>query len=174
MLQTKVEVSEDLNPQETTEWLESLEEVIDEVGPDRAAFLLRQLNERASQYGVTAPLRLNTAYVNSIPKDEEVPYPGDRELERKIKNFARWNALAMVVKANKNDDNIGGHISTYASLATLVEVGQNHFFHGSYGNQPGACMLELFSKAASRKSTSKISATNCAIIPGSRRIRTRG
>ncbi|MDZ4801765.1 MAG: pyruvate dehydrogenase (acetyl-transferring), homodimeric type [Bryobacteraceae bacterium] len=129
--------SEDLNPQETNEWLESLDEVIDEAGPDRASYLLQRLNQRAAEFGVTAPLRLNTPYVNTIPTHQEVPYPGNRELERNLKNYIRWNALAMVVRANKYDDNIGGHISTYASLATLVEVGQNHFFHGSYGNQPG-------------------------------------
>src|SRR3954454_6917068 len=129
--------SEDLNPQETNEWIESLDEVIDEAGPDRASYLLQRLNQRAAEFGVTAPLRLNTPYVNTIPKEEEVPYPGDRTIERQIKNFIRWNALAMVVRANKYDDNIGGHISTYASLATLIEVGQNWFFHGSYDDQPG-------------------------------------
>ncbi len=129
--------SEDLNPQETNEWIESLDEVIDEGGPDRASYLLQRLNQRAAEFGVTAPLRLNTPYVNSIPRDEEVPYPGNREIERLIKNFIRWNALAMVVRANKYDDNIGGHISTYASLATLIEVGQNWFFHGSYDGEPG-------------------------------------
>jgi pyruvate dehydrogenase E1 component len=137
MLKQRTEASEDLNPQETGEWLESLDEVIDEGGPDRASYLLQRLNQRAAEFGVTAPLRLNTPYVNTIPVDEEVPYPGNRELERHIKNYVRWNALAMVVRANKNDDNIGGHISTYASLATLVEVGQNHFFHASYDGEPG-------------------------------------
>jgi len=137
MLKQKTEASEDLNPLETTEWIESLDEVIDEAGPDRASYLLQRLNERAAEFGVTAPLRLNTAYINTIPKEEEVPYPGDREIERHIKNYIRWNALAMVVRANKYDDNIGGHLSTYASLATLVEVGQNHFFHASYDSQPG-------------------------------------
>jgi pyruvate dehydrogenase E1 component len=137
MLKTKTEASEDLNPQETGEWIESLDQVIDEAGPDRAAYLLQRLNNRAAEFGVTAPLKLVTPYVNSIPSDEELPYPGDRELERHIKNYIRWNALAMVVRANKYDDNIGGHISTYASLATLIEVGQNHFFHASYGDQPG-------------------------------------
>src|SRR5688572_21967306 len=137
MLKHKTEASEDLNPLETGEWLDSLDEVIDEGGPDRASYLLQRLNQRAAEFGVTAPLRLSTPYVNTIPVDEELPYPGNRELERSIKNYIRWNALAMVVRANKNDENIGGHISTYASLATLVEVGQNHFFHGSYGDEPG-------------------------------------
>jgi pyruvate dehydrogenase E1 component len=133
----KLEASEDLNPQETSEWLDSLDEVIDEGGPDRATYLLQRLNDRAAEFGVTAPLKLVTPYINTIPVEQEKPYPGDRKLERTIKNYIRWNALSMVVKANKNDDNIGGHISTYASLATLIEVGQNHFFHGSYDGQPG-------------------------------------
>src|SRR5689334_23266228 len=137
MLKTKTEASEDLNPQETIEWIDSLEQVIDEEGPDRASYLLQALNERAAEFGVTAPLKLVTPYINTIPREEEEPYPGDRAIERRIKNYVRWNALAMVVRANKTDDNIGGHISTYASLATLVEVGQNHFFHGSYDGQPG-------------------------------------
>src|SRR5918992_4039493 len=137
MLQTKTEASEDLNSQETSEWLESLDQVIDEAGPDRASYLLQRLNERAAEFGITAPLKLITPYINSIPKDEEVRYPGDRQIERLIKNYVRYNALAMGVRANKYDDNIGGHISTYASLATLVEVGQNHFFRASYGDQPG-------------------------------------
>ena len=83
------------------------------------------------------PLRWNTPYINTIPPEEEVAYPGNRKLERNIKSLVRWNAVAMVVRANKYDPNIGGHLATYASLATLLEVGYNHFFHGSYGNQPG-------------------------------------
>jgi pyruvate dehydrogenase E1 component len=137
MLKTKVDAPEDLNPQETAEWLESLDEIIDAVGPDRASYLLQRLNTRAAEFGVTAPLKLNTPYINSIPVEDQVPYPGDRNLERRIKNLVRWNALAMVVRANKYDDNIGGHISTYSSLATLIEVGQNHFFRATHGDQPG-------------------------------------
>ncbi|HYZ87579.1 MAG TPA: pyruvate dehydrogenase (acetyl-transferring), homodimeric type, partial [Bryobacteraceae bacterium] len=137
MLKTKSEYSEDLNPQETGEWLESLDEVIDAAGPDRAQFILQRLSERASEFGISPAGKINTPYRNTIPVEQEVPMPGDRFLERRIKNLVRWNALAMVVRANKYDDNIGGHISTYASLATLVEVGQNHYFHGSYGDQPG-------------------------------------
>jgi pyruvate dehydrogenase E1 component len=136
MLKVK-EVREDLNPQETAEWLESLDEVIDSEGPDRAIYLLDKLAERAGLLGVQPPARLNTPYLNTIPVHEQVPYPGDRAIERTIKSLVRWNAMAMVVRANKYDPNIGGHISTYASLATLLEVGFNHFFHGSYGDQPG-------------------------------------
>ena len=137
MLKTKDPVSEDLNPQETSEWMESLDEIIDAAGPDRAAYLLKRLGDRAAEFGVTTTANLNTPYKNTIPVEEEVPYPGDRSCERRIKNLVRWNALAMVVRANKTDDNIGGHLSTYASLATLIEVGQNHFFRGSINGEPG-------------------------------------
>lgn len=137
MITTKPEVRADVNAQETSEWLEALQEVIGESGPQRATFLLNVLMEQAAAMGVTAPLKQNTPYVNTIPVEEQVPYPGDRELERRIKNYIRWNAMAMVVRANKYDANIGGHISTYASLATIAEVGFNHFFHARYGDQPG-------------------------------------
>ena len=137
MLKAKLEVSEDLNPQETGEWLEALEQVIDEAGPDRARFLMNKLADCAYLLGVNAPVKLTTPYVNSIPVQDEVPYPGDREIEHRITSLTRWNALAMVVRANKYDDGIGGHISTYSSLATLTEVGFHHFFRGSYDTEPG-------------------------------------
>jgi pyruvate dehydrogenase E1 component len=137
MLKATVDAPEDLNPRETSEWLEALEQVVDQAGPGRASYLLKTLLERAAAFGVTTPLKLNTPYVNTIPAGEEVPYPGDRALERKIKSLTRWNAMAMVVRANKYDPGIGGHISTYASLATLLEVGFHHFFRASYDNQPG-------------------------------------
>jgi pyruvate dehydrogenase E1 component len=137
MIKTKVEAPEDLNPVETGEWLQSLDQIIDEDGPDRASYLLQRLLDRASNTGVPAPMRRNTPYINTIPVDEEVPYPGDRAIERRIKSLVRWNAMAMVVRQNKYDPNIGGHISTYASLATLTEVGLNHIFKASYGDEPG-------------------------------------
>src|SRR5579863_7054951 len=127
----------DLDPQETAEWVEALEEVIDSAGPDRAAYLLEQLNERARTNGAELPIHLNTPYINTLRPEDEVPYPGDRAVERRIKSLLRWNAMAMVVRQNKYDPGIGGHISTYASLATLLEVGFNHFFHAKYGDQPG-------------------------------------
>ena len=127
----------DLNPQETSEWAEALDQVLDESGPDRAAYLLDKLSERARAGGAELPIHLNTPYVNTIRPDEEVSYPGDRAMERRIKSLIRWNAMAMVVHQNKYDAGIGGHISTYASLATLLEVGFNHFFRASYGDQPG-------------------------------------
>ncbi len=137
MLKTKEERQTDLNPQETSEWLEALEQVVDEAGPDRAAYLLGQLLDRASDFGVSTPQKITTPYVNTIPAHEEAPYPGDRALERRLKSLIRWNAAAMVVRANKYDPNIGGHISTYASLATLSEVGFNHFFRGGIEGQAG-------------------------------------
>jgi pyruvate dehydrogenase E1 component len=137
MLKTKEERQTDLNPQETSEWLEALDQVVDEAGPDRAAYLLDKLLNRAVNFGVSVPSKINTPYLNTIPAHEEVPYPGDRALERRIKSIIRWNAAAMVVRANKHDPNIGGHISTYASLAAISEVGFNHFFRGSYDGQPG-------------------------------------
>jgi pyruvate dehydrogenase E1 component len=141
MLRNKVEKPEDLNPVETREWLEALDQVIEEGGPERARYLLERLAIDASAKGVPAALGVTTPYLNTIPPEEELPYPGDRELERKIKSLVRWNAVAMVVRANKYDDGIGGHISTFASSATLYEVGMNHFFRGSIptdqGDQPG-------------------------------------
>jgi pyruvate dehydrogenase E1 component len=127
----------DLDPQETSEWVEALDQVIEDAGPDRAAYLLDQLAQRARVSGAEMPIHLNTPYVNTIRPEEEVPYPGDRAMERRIKSLIRWNAMAMVVRQNKYDPGIGGHISTYASLATLLEVGFNHFFHARYGDQPG-------------------------------------
>src|SRR5579884_3070512 len=137
MLKTKEERQTDLNPQETSEWMEALDQVMDEAGPERAAYLLKTLLDRAADFGVSAPQSIVTPFVNTIPAHEEVPYPGDRALERRIKSLMRWNAAAMVVRANKYDPNIGGHISTFASLATLSEVGFNHFFRASYDGEPG-------------------------------------
>jgi pyruvate dehydrogenase E1 component len=127
----------DLNPQETAEWMEALDQILDEAGPDRAAYLLEQLTDRARQSGADLPNLLSTPYLNTIHPEEEVAYPGDRAMERRIKSLVRWNAMAMVVRQNKYDAGIGGHISTYASLATLLEVGFNHFFHAKFGDQPG-------------------------------------
>ncbi len=137
MHQKLTERSVDLDPRETAEWLEALDQIVEEAGSDRVNFLLDKLTERARDNGVAIPIRTTTDYLNTITVDEEVPYPGDRALERRIKSLTRWNAMAMVSHQNKYDDGIGGHISTYSSLATLLEVGFNHFFRGSYGDQPG-------------------------------------
>ncbi|MCL4782092.1 MAG: pyruvate dehydrogenase (acetyl-transferring), homodimeric type [Bryobacterales bacterium] len=137
MLKSKLESRDDLNPQETAEWIEALDQIVDEAGPDRAAYLLRKLRDRAVSFGASGIDRFTTPYFNTIPAEMEVPYPGDRAIERRIKSYIRWNAMAMVTRANKYDNGIGGHISTYASQATLTEVGFNHFFRGSHGDQPG-------------------------------------
>jgi len=127
----------DSDPRETAEWMEALDQVIDEAGPDRAGYLLEQLSEKARLNGVELSTRLNTPYINTIRPEDELSYPGDRAIERRIKSLIRWNAMAMVVRQNKYDHGIGGHISTYASLATLLEVGFNHFFHAHFDDQPG-------------------------------------
>ena len=130
------------NPQidseeEVAEWLAAFDEVVDQEGANRGCDLLTSLMNRARESGVKVPVQLNTPYINTIPVEEEVPYPGDRLLERRIKSLIRWNAMAMVHRQNKKDPGIGGHISTYSSLATLLEVGFNHFFHARYGDEPG-------------------------------------
>jgi pyruvate dehydrogenase E1 component len=125
-----------MDPGETAEWLESLEYVLDTAGPQRVAYLINQLKDRAFQHGVPLPKIATTPYINTIPLEDQPEYPGDRELERRIKHILRWNAMAMVVRANQESHGIGGHISTYASAATLYEVAFNHFFHGKDGEQP--------------------------------------
>jgi pyruvate dehydrogenase E1 component len=123
--------------EEVAEWLEAFDQVVEGEGTNRGGELLDALIKRARQSGVEVPVQLNTPYVNTIPVEEEVPYPGDRLLERRIKSLVRWNAMAMVHRQNKKDPGIGGHISTYSSLATLLEVGFNHFFRARYDDQPG-------------------------------------
>ena len=115
---------------ENAEWRESLDYVLQEQGPERVKHLLRILQTRAQEQGVSIPFTANTPYINSIPRDKEPVFPGNRELERRIKSIVRWNAMAMVVRANRERPGIGGHISTYASAATLWEIGFNHFWRG--------------------------------------------
>jgi pyruvate dehydrogenase E1 component len=124
------EVQGDLDALETKEWLDSLGGVLVAHGPDRAKFLLNKLRQKAQRNGVDVTAPINTPYVNTIPPERQPAFPGDREIERSIKSIIRWNALAMVVGANKKSDGIGGHISSYASAATLYEIGFNHFFRG--------------------------------------------
>src|SRR5262245_26351927 len=133
----KLTVPVDPDPQENAEWIEAFDQVVDEGGTRRGTQLLEALSKHAREAGVDVPVQLNTPYLNTIPVEEEEPSPGDRGLERRIKSLIRWNAMAMVHRQNKKDAGIGGHISTYSSLATLLEVGFNHFFHATYGDQPG-------------------------------------
>lgn len=122
---------------ENEEWLYSLDYVLQQWGPDRVVELLKQLQIRAHKAGVELPFTANTPYINTISRAKQPPYPGNREIERMIKSLIRWNAMAMVVKANKNENGIGGHISTYASVATLLEVAFNHFFRGNGDGHDG-------------------------------------
>ncbi len=122
---------------ETREWIESLDYVLKQGGPERVKKLLRELELYAYESGVRLPFSANTPYINTIPVDEQAPYPGNREIERRIKSIIRWNGMAMVVRANRAFSGIGGHISTYASAATLYEVGFNHFFQGKGDNYNG-------------------------------------
>jgi len=115
---------------EIQEWLESLDSVLESSGPEVAAEILERLRAHATVNGIDLPFSANTPYANTIPLRLQPLFPGDQELERRIKSLIRWNALAMVVRANRVEHNIGGHISTYASAATLYEVGFNHFFRG--------------------------------------------
>jgi len=127
----------ELEAVETKEWLDSLDYVMERGGPERVSNLIRKLRIHAERDGVRLPYRANTPYINTIPVEKEPPFPGSQELERRIKSLIRWNAMAMVVRANREQHGIGGHISTYASAATLVEVGMNHFFRGRTDNQEG-------------------------------------
>ena len=127
----------DLDRAETQDWIESLEGVLGQYGGDRAQFLISRLIEHLFLKGVPMPFSANTPYINTIPRAKQPPYPGDRAIERRIKSLVRWNAAAMVVRANRACDGIGGHISTFASAATLYEVGFNHFFRGKSGDSWG-------------------------------------
>ncbi|MDM7321805.1 MAG: pyruvate dehydrogenase (acetyl-transferring), homodimeric type [Gammaproteobacteria bacterium] len=121
---------QDYDPHETQEWLDALEAVIRFEGTDKAQHLIAALIEAARKHGIDTPYSANTPYINTIPKEAQPAYPGDLALERRLRALIRWNAMAMVVKANKAHDGIGGHLGSYASAATLYEVGYNHFFKG--------------------------------------------
>src|ERR1035438_8128988 len=119
----------DIDAVETSEWLEALDAVVSHDGPVRAKHLLTRVIERAQQAGTGPIATLNTPYVNTIPAAREPPFPGDPQLERRLRSIVRWNAIAMVVRANKVSSELGGHIASFQSLATLYEVGFNHFWH---------------------------------------------
>jgi pyruvate dehydrogenase E1 component len=117
-----------LDDAELQEWLESLDSVLQSSGPEVASYILERLRAHAKVVGIDIPFTAKTPYVNTIPHRLQPDFPGDQQLERRIKSLVRWNAIAMVVRANREEHNIGGHISTYASAATLYEIGFNHFF----------------------------------------------
>ncbi len=126
----------DQDSQETREWLEALEGVLATEGPDRAQFLIEALIDKARRSGAYLPFSANTAYINTIPVEKQVRLPGDFNLEQKIRHYVRWNAMAMVVRANK-DTNVGGHIASFASAAMLYDIGFNHFWHAPSGQHGG-------------------------------------
>src|ERR1051325_8276699 len=121
-------LQQDVDPLETSEWLDAFDALVRKEGRERATFILRKLLDRARARRVALPPVLNTPYCNSIALAEQPQYPGNLELEQRILAAVRWNALAMVVRANRRHPELGGHIATYASIADLFEVGFNHFF----------------------------------------------
>lgn len=125
---TTFDEKDDIDPQETQEWIDALDAVISAEGPERAHHLLEALIDKARRSGAYLPYSANTAYVNTIPTHLEPPFPGDSALEQRIRSYIRWNAMAMVVKANRISAELGGHIATFASAATLYDVGFNHFW----------------------------------------------
>ena len=127
----------DIDPDETREWLDALEYVLGRNGTDRANFLLERLSARMTQTGERLPYTITTPYRNTIPATEEAFMPGDLFMERRIRSLIRWNALAMVVRANRSDGSLGGHISTFASSATLYDIGFNYFFRGPTEDDAG-------------------------------------
>lgn len=128
--------SQDIDPQETQEWLDALESVLANEGAERAHYLLERLVEKARRSGAYLPYSANTAYINTIPLGKEERSPGDHAIEHRIRSYVRWNALAMVSRANRNT-NVGGHIASFASAATLYDVGYNHFWRASNKQQGG-------------------------------------
>jgi len=128
---------DDLDPAETREWLEALEAVIDAEGAERAHYLIERLVDKARRSGINLPYKANTAYINTIPPHRQPRFPGNAALEHRIRSYIRWNAMAMVVKANKVSSEYGGHIASFASSATLYEIGFNHFFHAASRDHGG-------------------------------------
>ena len=120
----------DIDPQETQDWIDSITALIDEKGSERTQFIIEKLINFSRRNGIKIPFSINTDYLNTIPLSNQKAYPGNRAVERRIKSLIRWNAMAMVVRANRDNEGIGGHISSYASAATLYEVAFNHFLKG--------------------------------------------
>jgi len=132
---------QDSDELETQEWLEALDAVIEREGPERAHFLLEQLIDKSRRSGANLPYKASTAYVNTIPPHREATNPGDHEIEYRLRSMIRWNATAMVLRANRNDSGLGGHIASFASAATLYDVGFNHFFHAPTPDHGGDLIM---------------------------------
>ena len=120
---------DDIDQQETQEWLDAFESVMENDGVERAHYLFERMIDKARRLGAYLPYKANTAYVNTIPTYHELRRPGNPAIEHKVKALMRWNALAMVVKANRTSSELGGHIASFASVATMFDIGFNHFFH---------------------------------------------
>ena len=121
---------QDRDPQETREWLDALDAVLEKEGTERAHYLIQKLIDEARRAGTLLPFSATTDYINTIPLEKQVKFPGDLNIEQRIHSYTRWNAMAMVVRANKHT-NVGGHLSSFASAATLYDVGYNHFWRGT-------------------------------------------
>ncbi|AWN45565.1 pyruvate dehydrogenase (acetyl-transferring), homodimeric type [Methylobacterium terrae] len=132
-----MERSRDLDPVETQEWLDSLDGVLEVEGPERAHFLIEQVIEGARKKGAPVPYSANTAYLNTIPVDKQDPHPGDRVIEHRIRSAIRWNAIAIILRNNKDSSELGGHIASFQSAATLYDTGFMHFWHGAEGERGG-------------------------------------
>ena len=126
----------DIDPSETQEWLDALDSVLTNEGTERAHYLLERLVEKARRSGAYLPYSATTAYINTIPPGKEERSPGNHALEHRIRSYVRWNSMAMVLRANKNS-NVGGHIASFASAATLYDVGYNHFWHATSEDRGG-------------------------------------
>src|SRR4051812_24508976 len=124
-----MDIHRDLDPTETSEWLDALNAVVAVQGPERANFLLGRLLEEARRDGLFIPQTLTTAYKNTIPPEQEETFPGDRAVEHKIRSAIRWNAVAIILRANKESSELGGHIASFQSSATLYDIGFGHFWH---------------------------------------------
>ena len=131
----------DADPQETREWIAALEGVLEAEGPARAHFLLERLIEKARRSGAYLPYSANTAYINSIPPHAEAALPGDQEMEFRIRSLIRWNAVALVLRANKESSELGGHIASYQSASTLYDIGFDHFWNAPSGSHGGDLVL---------------------------------
>ena len=176
---------DDVDPEETQEWLESIDSVLRVHGAERAHYLLERMIDHARRSGAYLPFSPNTAYVNTIPVGQQPDYPGDRGIERRIEAYIRWNAMAMVVHANRKSSEYGGHIASYASSATLYEVGFNHFWRAPTGGArrrsrlfPGPFVARhLCARVPRRPPDGRAARTTSArksSARASRRIRTRG
>jgi pyruvate dehydrogenase E1 component len=130
-------MSQDLDPAETQEWLDAFDSICRAQGNERASFILAQLQAHATDEGIQLPQSVTTAFHNTISVSHEKTMPGDLFMERRIRSLVRWNALAMVMRANKQSEGIGGHIASFSSAATLYDIGFNYFFRGSDGEDMG-------------------------------------